>query len=389
MFITRKTRKAKEELAKLQTDITRLQTEQKALEKSTEKSRKSFASVNNQITDAKSRLKSYFDDNLAYEMDGEFQSAYGHIKDTALITKMRKIEREMDQINKFNGVENWYINDSASEGRKAVKQTKQAMLAFYDSMVKDAIDAMTWRNGAAKLKFIETTAVNRAEKLGKAMSLWFNYEYINKRVELAEMTYQARLNEQAEREAIKEQARTEREQRRLEIDAQKALKEEQKLQTLLDKARAEQSDRVAELEAQLAEAHAKTERAKSMAEQTKRGFVYIISNAGAFGEDVVKIGLTRRLDPFDRVKELGDASVPFRFDTHAMIYSEDAPALEAALHRRFQDNRVNMVNNRKEFFHIDLNTLKSFLTESYPTVNWWDADPNNEFEHTKAMQKAA
>jgi len=106
------------------------------------------------------------------------------------------------------------------------------------------------------------------------------------------------------------------------------------------------------LEKLLAEAHAKSERAQAMAEKTKSGFVYVISNIGSFGDDVVKIGLTRRLDPSDRVRELGDASVPFLFDTHAMIYSEEAPALEAALHAEFAEQRINAANMRKEFFRV-------------------------------------
>ena len=129
---------------------------------------------------------------------------------------------------------------------------------------------------------------------------------------------------------------------------------------LLEKARKEvgvsstaaQKAKIIELERQLEEAHQKTERAQAMAERTKTGFVYIISNIGSFGEDVVKIGLTRRLDPNDRVKELGDASVPFLFDTHAMIYSDEAPALEAALHTKFEGRRINTSNMRKEFFWL-------------------------------------
>jgi hypothetical protein len=100
-----------------------------------------------------------------------------------------------------------------------------------------------------------------------------------------------------------------------------------------------------------------------MAQQTRKGHVYIISNIGSFGKKIYKIGLTRRLDPFDRVKELGDASVPFLFDVHAMIYVEDAPALESALHRKFTTHRVNAVNMRKEFFNIDLLSIKKAVEE--------------------------
>lgn len=93
----------------------------------------------------------------------------------------------------------------------------------------------------------------------------------------------------------------------------------------------------------------------------KAGYVYIISNIGAFGENVYKIGMTRRLDPQDRIDELGDASVPFNFDVHAMIFSDDAPALEASLHKAFEDKKINMVNQRREFFNVTLDEIKEVV----------------------------
>ena len=156
-------------------------------------------------------------------------------------------------------------------------------------------------------------------------------------------------------------ARAEREEKRLIAEAKRAEREEQKYAELLRKARAEagvDQDRIAKLEAELADAQATSQRARAMAEMTKSGYVYIISNIGSFGEEVVKIGLTRRLNPDDRVRELGDASVPFRFDTHAMIYSEEAPTLEAALHNEFSDRRINAANLRKEFFQVSLDEVE-------------------------------
>jgi len=108
----------------------------------------------------------------------------------------------------------------------------------------------------------------------------------------------------------------------------------------------------------LKEAEEKNKRAQSMAELTKSGHVYVISNIGSFGDDVLKIGMTRRLDPMDRVDELGDASVPFDFDVHAMIYSDDAPALEKELQAIFAKHQVNKVNCRKEFFRAGIFKIK-------------------------------
>ena len=109
-------------------------------------------------------------------------------------------------------------------------------------------------------------------------------------------------------------------------------------------------------------------------EANKRaGYVYVISNIGAFGENIYKIGMTRRLDPMERVDELGDASVPFDFDVHALIFSEDAPKLEAALHKAFEDKKVNFVNHRREFFNVTLQEIKDVVTANYDkTVEWND-----------------
>lgn len=183
--------------------------------------------------------------------------------------------------------------------------------------------------------------------------------------------------------------RAEREEKKLLAEADAAEKEENKYLKLLEKARKEigaDAARIAELERALNEAHAKTERARAMAEMTKSGYVYIISNVGSFGEDVVKIGLTRRLEPDDRVRELGDASVPFGFDTHAMIYSDEAPALETALHSEFADRRINMSNMRKEFFRVSLEEVEEAVQRLSPEASFFKDREAQEWHETLARR---
>ena len=210
------------------------------------------------------------------------------------------------------------------------------------------------------------------------MRYGFNEQYISLKFEECRLQYEflmKKKEEQEEQRAIREQMKEEeRARREYEAAIAKAQKEEDLYQKMLDKARqalAQTSDadrqaaelRIQQLEEELAEAKAKAERAMSMAQQTKKGHVYVISNIGSFGENVYKIGLTRRLDPTERVRELGDASVPFSFDIHAMISSEDAPSLETALHRAFDDKRVNAVNMRKEFFKVGLEDIRKKVEE--------------------------
>ena len=134
----------------------------------------------------------------------------------------------------------------------------------------------------------------------------------------------------------------------------------------------------------LEEAHNKKERAKSQAELTRRGHVYIISNIGSFGENVFKLGMTRRLIPEDRVKELSDASVPFPFDIHGMIFSEDAPTLESKMHQIFHERRVNAVNLKKEFFNVSIDEVQSACEELGVRVDLLAVPEASEYRQTSA-----
>ena len=130
------------------------------------------------------------------------------------------------------------------------------------------------------------------------------------------------------------------------------------------------------------------ERAISMAQQTKIGNVYIISNIGSFGENIFKIGMTRRLEPMDRIRELGDASVPFDFDVHAMIYSDDAPSLEKKLQDHFENTRINLVNDRKEFFKVSIEEIKKFAVENNVTVIISELAEAREYNESKAIRES-
>ena len=181
--------------------------------------------------------------------------------------------------------------------------------------------------------------------------------------------------EQARQRQIREQIRADQKADREAREAAKRAEEEKRLiREALDEALAaagaEHSAEVEELQKKLEEAEERGKRAVSQAQLTKVGYVYIISNVGAFGEGVFKVGLTRRLEPLDRVKELGDASVPFPFDVHAMIFSEDAPALEHALHKSLHNFRVNRVNMRKEFFRVDLQKIIEKVERHHGVVEY-------------------
>lgn len=209
-----------------------------------------------------------------------------------------------------------------------------------------------------------------------------------------------RDREKEEQRAIREQMRDEERARK---EYEKAVKQAQRDEELLTKAlekarreyeaavgedRAKYEAKLQDLEGKLTAAEEKNRRAISMAQQTKKGVVYVISNIGSFGEGVYKIGLTRRLEPMDRVRELGDASVPFPFDVHAMIKADNAPALEAALHRRFLQSQVNKVNRRKEFFRLKLREIREAIEEmKFSDVKWTLAAEARDYRETQAMER--
>ena len=178
------------------------------------------------------------------------------------------------------------------------------------------------------------------------------------REEQREIREKMREEERVRRELEKAQQEAEKEARTVEEALRKA---QEQFSNSSQEERSAFQTKIDELEAELKEAQWKGERAISMAQQTRRGHVYIISNVGSFGDGIYKIGMTRRLEPLDRVKELGDASVPFPFDVHAMIESTDAPLLESALHDEFSLHRVNRVNKRKEFFHAPLAEIRRLV----------------------------
>ena len=227
-------------------------------------------------------------------------------------------------------------------------------------------------------------------------------EYLNSRLD--ELKWAATA--QALRDQEKEEQRRLREQMREEEKAhreyEKAMKEAAQEEGAIKKAMERVQQQVAQaneaqraaFEAQLSElqqklqlAEEKSQRALSMAQQTRVGHVYVISNIGAFGDHVFKIGMTRRLEPTDRVRELGDASVPFAFDIHAMIYSEDAPTLERSLHLHFMRSQVNKVNPRKEFFRLNLAVIREQIEGMGITANWTMASEAQQYRETLKIEQ--
>jgi hypothetical protein len=219
-----------------------------------------------------------------------------------------------------------------------------------------------------------------------AIRIEYKY-YIQKEKEKEE---QRRIKEQMRQEA-EEKKMLEQERKKIEKEEEKYLNEMAKNQALLEKE--SDLDKIAALQSRLAELQSQVDQLEEQKEEIvkrangRAGYVYIISNLGSFGEKTFKVGMTRRLNPLDRIDELGDASVPFKFDVHAMVFSDNAVELEQQLHQRLESNRVNRINLRKEFFNTDVQELQELVQEIDPTVEFTTTMKAVEFNQSQSIIK--
>jgi len=271
----------------------------------------------------------------------------------------------------------WRIEGSAKKGEAMIGKLMKLAIRAFNGDADAAIAKARWNNldaMAARIRKSEETIEKTLDKWG----IIIVDEYRNLKLKELQLTFeQAELQQRIKEEqrALREQQREEeRARREAEAAEREAERDERRLATALERAKREMGEahtadmskyvaRIQELEGQMVAAAEKRQRAISMAQLTKMGNVYIVSNVGSFGDQVLKIGMTRRMDPMDRVWELSDASVPFDFDVHGMIKTDDAPALEAMLHRRFADRRINLVNLRKEFFRVTIHDVQEVVAE--------------------------
>ncbi|MFF0461890.1 DUF4041 domain-containing protein [Streptomyces mexicanus] len=302
------------------------------------------------------------DDQAMLQEAGIYEYRHPLADAVAYKTRLERIKDQYKVLTKNGravvGVTEWTVNGSAAEGRRMVRDFSKLMLRAYNAEADAAVRGMKPHRLISLIDRLEKSRETIA-RLGKTMQIRVTDEYHRLRVQELELTADYLVKVEEEKERRREERARQREEERLEreIARERARldKERNRLVLALNRARsAGQADaaQIEELERKLADVDAEEEAIDRREANRRAGYVYVISNIGAFGESMVKIGLTRRLDPMDRVNELGDASVPFRFDVHALIYSDDAVGLERALHQEFEAYRVNRVNARREFFHV-------------------------------------
>lgn len=398
----------------LQNLISRLQNEkdnlneelnnlQEKMEKEICKRQESIAHLDKEIENKKKQIISFDDEILVqefglYKPQFDFASALDYKEELA---KIRASQKALIKNGKaVSGNVQWQVNGSAAKGRKMVTDTQKLLLRAFNVECDELVSKVKYTNFDASLNRIYKSA-EAISKLGTIMNISITQQYLSAKVQELRLAFEYQLKKQKEKEEQKAARAEQREQAKLEKELaeqrRKIEKEQTHYQTAYEKLQNQldvhpDDPALLEKKNQLEERLSDIEHALSDIDyrqaNMKAGYVYIISNIGSFGENVYKIGMTRRLDPQDRIDELGDASVPFNFDVHAMIFSDDAPALEAALHKAFEDKKVNMVNQRREFFNVTLDEIKEVIKKNFDkTVEFIDVPDAEQYRISLKMKQ--
>ena len=372
-----------DEVRKLDTQITTLRDQIKEL---SQQAKLEQEEAFTKISDLRAKLETLEEKDILQEF-GFYETKYDFGESEKYKSRLAKIRAQQKESIKAKQAAvcytEWKVGGSVKEGKKMTDSFIKLVLRAFNGECDASVAKVNYRNIEAMEKRINRSceALNKLSKVThceitsqylrlKLEELWVAHEYQEKKQEEKEEQRIIREQMREEERALRELEKAKKEAEQEELRYQKALEKARKdVESATGDAQQKLLDQIQKLQERLTEAEVNKERAMSQAQLTKQGHVYVISNIGSFGKDVYKIGMTRRLKPEDRVKELGDASVPFPFDVHAMIFCENAPELESRLHKKFAARRVNKINTRKEFFRIELDEIIDAVQEVDEELN--------------------
>lgn len=320
-------------------------------------------------------------DELNIESFGLYKPRYDFSNSIQYKFKLEEIRNKQKEMIKNKKAvhysENWTVDGSASKGRKMTNDNIKMVLRSFNSDCEAAINKIKFNN-LEKIENRIYKSFEQLNKLNEVNQVSITQEFLNLKFDELHLGYEYEQRKELEKELLREEREKERENKKVlqEIERKKrsinkeilhyenALDElENKILIASDNEKLELENKLSEIREIIEKYNDEKEELDYRLENIGAGYVYIISNIGAFGENVFKIGVTRRLEPLERIKELSSASVPFKFDVHALIFSYQAFELEKELHNYFDNKRVNMINNRKEFFNITIDEIENVLTK--------------------------
>jgi hypothetical protein len=407
----------RDELDRLRADATRMAVELRAAQdqlKAAQREPEELDRIRADILRAKTDLAAAehelgsVEEALEIQSFGFYQPRYALASSSEYVVRLKVVRDEQKELLKADTATacatTWKVGGSAAEGKKMVRNQSKLMLRAFNGECDAAIATVKYDNVTALEERI-TKSCEAINKLGLVQHVSITHRYFALKLAELRLVHEHREKVQQEKDEqrrVKEQMREEQKaQEEIDRANAEAEKAEQVSQAALAKAQHELSlaeatgkhnekleSLVLRLETELKDALDRKAKAIARAQLTKSGHVYVLSNIGSFGDGVYKIGMTRRLDPLERVEELGDASVPFPFDVHAIIYAEDAPALEAKLQRAFASRRVNLVNHRKEYFRVTLDEIRVAVHELHGLVTFLLIPEAEEYRKTRSVGEA-
>lgn len=409
--------KEKQEIAVLQNEIAALKAQLTPehitlaeLNQEIEASRVTLETVYKSVVEKKALLKELesqiieTDETVMLQSFGLYTPRYSFMRADEYKARLLEIRANQKDMIKsktaVTGSSSWTVNNSAAKGKKMVSDMQKLLLRAFNAECDDIVEHVKFNNLETSEKRI-TTSKDAISKLGDMMGISITPQYYRLKIEELYLAFEYQQKKQQEKEAQKEERARMREEAKLAKELEEARKALEKEQThylnalkKLDQQMADHGEtpelleKKSQIEIQLEEIEKSLKEVDYREANQKAGYVYVISNIGAFGENVFKIGMTRRLDPMERIDELGDASVPFNFDVHAMIFAENAPKLEAALHNAFSKQKVNFINQRREFFNVSLDDIKRVVKENFDkTVEFVDVAPAEQYRQSLLMKE--
>ena len=399
------------DIENLKQQISNLQSTIANLDKTINNNNDKIGNLNTQISKLDQEILDKRKQLAVFEVDinaldyGLYKPTFEFANSALYKEELKKLRDKQKQCIKNDnaafGNTNWQVNGSAAQGRTMVNNYKKLLLRAFNVECDDIVANVKVSNLDRSIERIEKIS-EQISKLGKTMAIGISPGYVRLKIDEVKLALDYQQKKQEEKERQKELRAQEREEVKVlkEIEEErKRLKKEQThyenaLKTVLAQIEkngetVELLEKKSQLESQINDTSKAIEDVDYREANRKAGYVYIISNIGAFGENVYKIGMTRRLDPQERVDELGDASVPFNFDIHAMIFTEDAPGLETALHNAFESKKLNKINTRREFFTVSLDEIKTEVRKNFDkTVEWIDIPEAEQYRQSKLLNES-
>lgn len=364
-------------------------------------------SLNQEIFNYKQEILS-FEDQINYETFALYTPHFSFTSSTEYKMRIDQIRAEQKEMIKSDEAVykpvGWTVNNNAAKGKKMVNDFAKLAIRSFNNECDTCVSAVKFNNIDVCVNRINKSyeAINRT---GTIMDVRISVEYLNSKISELYLAYEYQQKKQEEKETQKMLREQLREEKKLQQEIEFARKEAEKERkhyenalkqteiqlikcqddiekSLLEEKLGDYQERLGIINDKMAEIDYR--------ESNKRaGYVYIISNIGAFGENVYKIGMTRRLEPLERIDELSGASVPFKFDVHAMIFSDDAPTLENSLHKAFESRKINMINGRKEFFNVTIEEIEEVIKANYDkTVNIEKIPEAEQYRETQKIKSA-